>query len=142
MYLVIMDQLAREDITAAAAVQRELGREYDDAVAESLIERIGAEIDKWVDARLGQPGAGLAPPAVPAAPRRAAVQPGQAARPSWTAVVLGLGSLGLGIGASAAVLNVGTGTITGPRVGAGQVLLVVLIWVVIGIMNVSYSRRH
>lgn len=47
-----MDQVAREDIAAAAAARHELGSGYDDVIAESLIERIGAEIDKRVDARL------------------------------------------------------------------------------------------
>lgn len=47
-----MDQVAREDIAAAAAARRELGSSYDDAFADSLIERIGTEIDKRVDARL------------------------------------------------------------------------------------------
>jgi hypothetical protein len=32
------------------------GTGYDDAVAEGLVERIGAEIDKRVDARLAQRG--------------------------------------------------------------------------------------
>ncbi|MBV9095646.1 MAG: hypothetical protein JO132_17545 [Streptosporangiaceae bacterium] len=48
-----MDQATRNDIAAAAAAHHELGRDYDGAVAESLIDRIGAEIDKRVDARLG-----------------------------------------------------------------------------------------
>ena len=47
-----MEQVAREDIAAAAAARRELGSSYDDAFADSLIERIGTEIDKRVDARL------------------------------------------------------------------------------------------
>lgn len=42
----------RNDIAAAAAAHHDLGREYDAAVAESLVDRIGAEIDKRVDARL------------------------------------------------------------------------------------------
>jgi hypothetical protein len=33
-------------------VHHELGRDYDSAVAESLIDRIGAEIDKRIDTRL------------------------------------------------------------------------------------------
>jgi hypothetical protein len=56
MYLLTMNRLAQEDIAAAAAAHRELGRDYDGAVAEGLIERIGDEIDKRVDARLGQRG--------------------------------------------------------------------------------------
>jgi hypothetical protein len=53
MYLLAMDQRAREDIAAAAAAHHELGRDYDGAIAEGLIDRIGEEIDKRVDARLG-----------------------------------------------------------------------------------------
>jgi hypothetical protein len=52
MYRNAVDQATRNDIAAAAAAHHELGREYDSAVAESLIDRIGAEIDKRVDARL------------------------------------------------------------------------------------------
>jgi hypothetical protein len=52
MYRNVVDQAARNDITAAMAAHHELGRDYDDAVAESLVDRIGAEIDKRVDARL------------------------------------------------------------------------------------------
>jgi hypothetical protein len=52
MYRNAVDQVTRNDIAAAAAAHHELGRDYDSAVAESLIDRIGAEIDKRVDARL------------------------------------------------------------------------------------------
>jgi hypothetical protein len=47
-----MDKVARQDIAAAAAARQELGSSYDDVIAESLIEHIGAEIDKRVDAKL------------------------------------------------------------------------------------------
>jgi hypothetical protein len=53
MYRKRMDQATRNDIAAAAAAHHELGNGYDDAVAESLIDRIGAEIDKRVEAKLG-----------------------------------------------------------------------------------------
>jgi hypothetical protein len=56
MYLVTMEQGTRQHIAAAAAAHRELGADYEDAVAESLVERIGAEIDKRVDAKLGEKG--------------------------------------------------------------------------------------
>jgi hypothetical protein len=52
MYRDGVDQTTRNDIAAAAAAHHELGRDYDGAVAESLIDRIGVEIDKRVDARL------------------------------------------------------------------------------------------
>jgi hypothetical protein len=55
-----------EEIAASVAAGAELGPKYDAAVAEGLVERIGEEIDKRVDARLrnlglrnlglGQPG--------------------------------------------------------------------------------------
>jgi hypothetical protein len=51
MYRVRMDRGTQEDVTAAVAAHRELGSDYDSAIAEGLIERIGAEIDKRVDAR-------------------------------------------------------------------------------------------
>src|ERR1700732_2813424 len=59
MYRNIVDPMTRNDIAAAAAAHHELGRDYDGAVAESLIDRIGTEIDKRVDARLraGSPAA-------------------------------------------------------------------------------------
>lgn len=53
MYRDAVDQATRNDIAAAAAAHHELGRDYNDAVAESLVDRIGVEIDKRVDARLG-----------------------------------------------------------------------------------------
>jgi hypothetical protein len=57
------------EIRASVAAHADLGPAYDDAVAEGLVERIGAEIDKRIDARLGQFGATGAPgPPVPPAP--------------------------------------------------------------------------
>jgi len=131
MYRVAMEQLARDDIAAAAAAHRELGREYDGAVAESLVERIGAEIDKRVDARLAQRGKGS--------------QLSPTARPSWAVIVLGLGSMGIGIGAAGAVLNAGvsvTGNSLHNAVSGGQIALVALIWIIIGVINVAYARRR
>jgi hypothetical protein len=62
-----MDQATRTDIAAAAAAHRELGSAYDGAVAESLIDRIGAEIDRRVEAKLGTrpQGAGSVAEAAP-----------------------------------------------------------------------------
>jgi hypothetical protein len=130
-----MDQMARDEITAAAAAHRELGPQYDEAVAASLIDRIGEEIDRRVDARVGQgqPSARRelrrpAPPpepAVPAAP----------ARLSAASVVLALGSMGIGIGVAGTVLPVSNGS-------PGGYWLVALIWIIIGVINVSWARRR
>jgi hypothetical protein len=45
------------EIRASVAAHADLGPGYEDAVAEGLVERIGAEIDKRIDARLSQTGA-------------------------------------------------------------------------------------
>ncbi len=63
MYRDAVDESTRNDIAAATAAHHELGRDYDDAVAESLVDRIGAEIDKRVDARLRTGPSGSRPPA-------------------------------------------------------------------------------
>lgn len=63
-------------------------------------------------------------------------------------MVLALGSMGIGIGvgATAAVLNMSIHSYsdgaTTNAIGHGQILLCVLIWVVIGVVNLSYSRRR
>jgi hypothetical protein len=125
MYLVIMDQLAREDIAAAAAVHHELGRDYEDAVAEGLVERIGAEIDKRVDARLGDRS--------DMAARRAASAPlSHSSRSAWPGVILALGSMLIGGITAAGILTSGHGN------GAA----VALIWIIIGVINVAYARRR
>jgi hypothetical protein len=122
----------RDEVRASAAAHRDLGPGYDTAVAEGLVERIGEEIDRRVDARLfGQTQA----PAL-ARPRRVR-EPG---RPGVGAVFLALGSMGLAIGATVAVLHPGNdlpGTVSG-----GQSVLVALIWIVIGVINVAYARRN
>ncbi len=49
------------EIRASVAAHADLGPGYDDAVAEGLVERIGAEIDKRIDARLAPSGTAGAP---------------------------------------------------------------------------------
>jgi hypothetical protein len=131
-----MDQLAREDIAAAAAAHHELGRDYDGAVAEGLIERIGDEIDKRVDARLGRRSSDR-----PVRRDRHAYHDGggqlsSAARPAWSVIVLAFGSMGFGIAAAGAVLSLGH------QGSGGADVLVALIWIIIGVINVAYARRR
>ena len=119
-----------DEVRASAAAHRDLGPGYDTAVAEGLVERIGEEIDKRVDARLYSQVSGNNPPPRPRL-RREPV-PG---RLGFGTVVLALGSMGMAIGASAAVLHPGTGN-------AGTQWLVALIWLVIGAINVAYARHR
>ena len=127
MYLVSVDQMGREDIAAAAAAHRELGPSYDDALAEGLVERIGSEIDKRVDARLGQRGG---------APAQAAKdgQLSPAVRASWEVIVLGLGSMAIG--------GITAGNLLSTPYGPGRVAIVVVIWIIIGVINIAYARRR
>jgi hypothetical protein len=123
-----VDQTAHEEIAAATAARRELGPGYDDAVAEGLVERIGAEIDKRVDARLAQRS-----------------EPAPAARPGWVPAVIGAGSMVCGLGATAIVVFATATNINGrfhDTVSGAQILLVALIWAVIAVVNVAYARRR
>ena len=143
-YRDCVDQQARDEIAAAGAAHRELGPGYDDAVAEGLVERIGLEIDKRVDARLaqygGQPGPHV-PPAqhsvplaqhgAPPAQRSPGGQVSPTARLPWSMVVLALGSMLTGVLATAAILN-----------PSGSGATVALVWIVIAVINVAYARRH
>jgi len=127
-----MDRLAQEDIVAAAAAHRDLGRDYDDAVAEGLVERIGAEIDKRIDARLNLP------PATP--PKRRGRfsrtsppdAPSHQSRPGWDVVLLGLGSMII-----AAILS--NGLVSSGHASGAEVAL---IWLVIAAINIAYGRRR
>jgi hypothetical protein len=150
----------RDEITASVAAHAELGSRYDTAVAEGLVERIGDEIDKRIDARLGgqprlnqptlnrpalgqpAPEANHAPPvyAGPVAPTpllpAAAPPPPVPRRASGlSGMVLGLGSMGLGVGATAVVVN-------GHVQSVVALFMVLLIWAAIAGINIAHSQRR
>jgi hypothetical protein len=121
----------REEITASVAAHAELGPRYDAAVAEGLVERIGEEIDRRIDAARG------------AAPRRAVPSPEpsppaphrQSVSASITGMILGLGSIGLGVGATGAVVSHHV-------TPAAGVFMILLIWLAIAVVNVAHARRR
>jgi hypothetical protein len=121
MYRDCVDQTARQDIAAAVAAHRELGPDYDAAVAEGLIERIGSEIDKRVEARLGD-GA------------RSSHLRSEVARPSSRQALLTGGVTGAGIGAGitglAAMMANG---------GKSQYLVpaVITVWLIIAVTGLA-----
>ena len=143
-----MNANERDEITASVAAHAELGTGYDSAVAEGLVERIGEEIDRRIDARLGgqprptangRPAAPAyrgpvaptpaMPPAVPPpppAPRRVG---------GLSGVILGLGSMGLGVGATAVVVN-------GHVQSVVALFMVLLIWAAIAGINIAHSQRR
>jgi hypothetical protein len=147
----------RDEITASVAAHAELGPRYNEAVAEGLVERIGEEIDKRIDARLGQPQPAQRAPggnhSVPAHPGPPAYQgptmyQGQASVPAaaappppaprrasgFSGAILGLGSMGLGVGATAVVVSHHVQS-------AAALLMVLLIWAAIVVINVAHSQR-
>jgi hypothetical protein len=126
-----------EEIRASAAAHRDLGPNYDAAVAEGLVERIGEEIDRRIDMRLfGNPRQNAFPDPAPApAPAQRRPRSGSTWRLSVAPVILALGSMGMAIGATSVVLHPGGGT-------AGSPPLVALIWLVVGAINIAFVRRR
>lgn len=53
------------EIRASVGAHQDLGPGYDDAVAEGLVERIGEEIDRRIEAQLRRYGAPFGPPGPP-----------------------------------------------------------------------------
>src|SRR5260370_4573215 len=124
----------RDEVEAWAAARHALGPGYDTAVAEGLVERIGEEIDRRVDARLF--GQAQYPSRNPLPLSRRGPAPG---RLGFGAVALALGSMALAIGATAAELH--------PRGSAGQVnggqgALAARIWLLIAGRNIYHAPRR
>jgi hypothetical protein len=125
MYRDGVDQSTRSDIAAAAAAHSELGRDYDAAVAEGLVDRIGAEIDKRIDARLGSPRSASRP--LEQSSRSAT------SRAVWAGIAVGSAITGL----VALLANKGSGDNT-------VIDAVIVIWAVLAIAGVGTSvvRRY
>jgi hypothetical protein len=78
------------EIRASVGAHDDLGSGYDDAVAEGLVERIGAEIDKRIEAQLRRYGAPygpyFAPPGPPAPGAQGAADVGAVGAPGVSGV--------------------------------------------------------
>jgi hypothetical protein len=158
----------REEITASVAAHAELGPRYDAALAEGLVERIGEEIDRRVDARLrgmgagGMGAAGVAAGHQHGAPRQGYLSPGQqivppgypggqaadgapaaaGAAPAAPRRSNGVTGMILGLGS----MGIGIGTtavVVSHHVNAvAEVLIILLIWAAIFGINVAHSQRR
>ena len=82
-----MEQLARQDVAAAAAAHHELGPEYSQAAIDSFLEKVDSEIAARVDARLG----GAPQPRS----RTADVATRHERRALWTGLVIGSAVAGI-----------------------------------------------
>jgi hypothetical protein len=147
------------EIRASVGAHADLGPGYEDAVAEGLVERIGAEIDKRIEARLAQTGAAAAPgpaagaggpagypgfqggyqgylgPVLPPGYQLGPppVRPSPAGARNVATTITALGSVALGVAATAIVSSAGS--------LGGQGFIILLIWVAIAIINVAYARH-
>ena len=111
---------SRDEIRAAAETHRELGPDYQEAVIESFLDKVGKEIDARVDARLGHDRRDWRPQPAPKQHHGAAM-------------ALAIVSMVLGIPLTAIVLAVGSH----PAGLAG----LLIVWAGIVAINVAYSIR-
>ncbi len=162
----------REEIAASVAAHAELGPRYDAALAEGLVERIGEEIDKRIDARLrGMGPGGMGPGGMGAAhqqavPRQGYLSPGQQIVPpgypgasaangtpagASPAVAAhqpvsrrGNGVTGMILGLGSMGIGIGaTAAVVSHHVNAAaQVLIILLVWSAIVVINIAHSQRR
>jgi hypothetical protein len=118
---VVTSSLSPDEIRAAAETHRELPAEYQSAVIESFIDKVGKEIDARVDARVAGYYTQGPPPKARRGPR------------SHSPALLAVTSMVLGIPLTAIVAA------AGPHpVGLAGVLVV---WAAIVVINVVHAGR-
>ena len=108
-----------EEIRAAAHTHRELGPEYEGAVIESFLEKVGREIDARVDDRLGHVG------------RRGRGKSEVAHQHHGTGLALPVISMVLGIPLTAIAVS--------GRSSTEALMGLVIVWAAIVAINVAYS---
>lgn len=142
----------QDEIAASVGALRDLGPGYDQALAEGLVERIGAEIDKRIAAAVEeQVEAEMSGRVLHQLDRYAgcrhqrrrarrmlradrASRAPRSDRTGFGAVVLALGSMIAAILATLTVFKLSPWPVA--------MLLTVLIWIVIGVMNVASGPRR
>ena len=110
-----MEELPRDELGAAIAARRELGRAHEPEVVDSFLARIEKQIDARVDQRVAQSRY---------APQR------RGGGPDWAAAILGIASLGIGIGA------------TGAATSQGQGWVAAVAWLAIIVVNLMYYQSR
>ena len=142
---------SQAEIAASVAALQDLGPGYDQALAEGLVERIGAEIDKRIAAEIDNRVtaevdsriltqldryAGCrhqrrrAKRMIRAERRMIRAERADRSRQSF---VLTLGSMLVTLAVTAIVLK--------GSPGFAAIMLMALIWVIVGIINVAYAMR-
>src|SRR5262249_13050821 len=143
---------SQAEIAASVAALKDLGPGYDQALAEGLVERIGAEIDKRiaaevdnrvtaeVDSRIltqldryaGCRHQRRRVRRISRAERRMA-RAERADRSGLQSMMLALGSMLVALPVTAIVLK--------GSPGAASIVLMALVWIIVGIINVAYATR-
>jgi len=140
------------EIAAAVAALRDLGSGYDQALAEGLVERIGAEIDKRIAAEIDNRVTAEVDSRIltqldryagcrhqrrrairMVRAERRLVRAERADRSGRQSMMLALGSMLVALPVTAIVLK------GSPSVAA--IILMALIWVIVGIINAAYAMR-
>jgi Flp pilus assembly protein TadB len=138
------------EIAASVAAVQDLGPGYDQALAEGLVERIGAEIDERIAAEIEDRITAEVDSRILAQldryagcrhqRRRArrmiraeqrANRAARADRSGRQSIMLALGSMLVALSVTAIVLK--------GSPGVAAIMLMALIWVVVGIINVAYA---
>jgi hypothetical protein len=142
----------RAEIAASVAVLQELGSGYDQALAEGLVDRIGAEIDKRIAAELGNRVTAEVDSRILTQLDRYAgcrhqrrrakrmiraeqrmIRAERAERSGRQPIMLALGSMAVAGSVTAIVLK--------GSPGLAAIMLMVVIWAIVGIINVAYAMR-
>jgi len=143
---------SQAEIAASVAALQDLGPGYDQALAEGLVERIGAEIDKRIAAEVDKRVTAEVDNRVLTQldryagcrhqrrrakrmirDKRRAARAERADRAGRQTIVLALGSMLVALSVTAIVL--------GRSPGVAAIMLMALIWVIIGAVNVAYAMR-
>jgi len=144
---------SQAEIAASVAALHDLGPGYDQALAEGLVERIGAEIDQKIAAGLGDRVAAEVDRRIVTQldeyaagcrhqrrrakrmmrAERRTIRAERADRSGRQSLMLALGSMLVALPVTAIVLR--------GSPGVAAIMLMALIWVIVGIINVVYAVR-
>jgi len=143
---------SQAEIAASVAALQDLGPGYDQALAEGLVERIGADIDKRIAAALDNRVAAEVDSRIltqldryagcrhqrrrarrMTRAERRTIRAGQADRAGRQTVMVALGSMLTTVLVTAIVLK--------GSPGVAAFMLTALIWGIIGVVNVTYAMR-
>jgi hypothetical protein len=143
---------SRAEIAASAAALQELGPGYDQALAEGLVERIGAEIDQRIAAEIDSRVTAEVDSRIliqldryagcrhqrrrarrMIRAERRMIRAERTDRSGRQSIMLALGSMLVALPVTAIVLK--------GSPGVAAITLMALIWVIVGIINVAYAMR-